>query len=432
MSPDYIIRLQAHFSYSARVECVILLNMPHSSIYLHIPFCRRRCGYCDFNTFAGLSRFIPGYVDALCQEVKWAGENADSVDSVHTIFFGGGTPSLLNSEQVSRILSTIRGSFQVLSDAEITMEANPGTVTRESIAEYAGAGVNRLSFGMQSAHPEDLRTLDRTHTFSEVLDAVKFCRLAGIRHINLDLIFGIPGQTLDRWRNTLELAVATGVDHLSLYALTIEEGTPMHHWASRGLIDIPDDDLAAEMYELAEDLLGGHGFEQYEISNWARGEDARCRHNVQYWEYGPYFGFGAGAHGFVNGVRTENVHSVFEYLKMMKEGRENEFPGGPAVLEVNRLTAWEQMQEMLMVGLRMTSDGVSARRFEKRFGLDMEHLFEAQFIRLEREGLIEWIDKPERSVRLTQRGKLLGNQVFMEFIGNNPPDEFSQVIRPEF
>lgn len=395
--------------------------MSHSSIYLHIPFCRRRCGYCDFNTFAGLSRLIPQYVDALSQEVRCAGRQSDPGTLVHTLFFGGGTPSLLTAMQMDRILKTIRESFQLLEDAEISMEANPGTVTEESIHGFVEAGVNRFSFGMQSAHPEDLRILDRKHTFSDVLQAVGYCQKAGVKHINLDLIFGIPGQTLQRFQSSLELAAASGVDHLSLYSLTIEEGTPMAHWANRGLIDFPDDDLAAEMYEFAEDYLAAQGFEQYEISNWARGDSGRCRHNLQYWEYEPYFGFGAGAHGFINGTRTENVHSVFDFLRRMSDGREGQFPSSPAALAGSLLSKWDQMQEMMMVGLRMTAEGVSAKRFKNRFGSDLEVIFADQLRHLLREGLIEWINVPEPAVRLTKRGKLLGNRVFMEFVGNEVP-----------
>jgi len=323
--------------------------------------------------------------------------------------------------QMDQILKTIRESFQLLEDAEISMEANPGTVTEESINGFVEAGVNRFSFGMQSAHPEDLRILDRKHTFSDVLQAVGYCQKAGVKHINLDLIFGIPGQTLQLFQSSLELAAASGVDHLSLYSLTIEEGTPMAHWANRGLIDFPDDDLAAEMYEFAEDYLAAQGFEQYEISNWARGNSGRCRHNLQYWEYEPYFGFGAGAHGFINGTRTENVHSVFDYLQRMSDGREGQFPFSPAALAGSLLSKWDQMQEMMMVGLRMTAEGVSAKRFKNRFGSDLEVIFADQLRHLLREGLIEWINVPERAVRLTKRGKLLGNRVFMEFVGNEVP-----------
>jgi oxygen-independent coproporphyrinogen-3 oxidase len=395
--------------------------MSNLSLYLHIPFCQRRCGYCDFNTFAGLSRWIPAYVDALCQEAKEKAIEVPPEDAVHTIFFGGGTPSLLSPGQVDRILSTIRSSFHVLEDEEITLEANPGTVTAESIQGYVEAGVNRFSFGMQSAHPTDLALLDRRHTYADVVEAIRYCRRYGVQHINLDLIFGIPGQPLERWKRSLELAAASGVDHLSLYALTIEEGTPMARWAERGSIEMPDDDLAAEMYELAEDLLPQFGFEQYEISNWSKGTQARCRHNLQYWQYEPYLALGAGAHGFFKGVRTENVHSIVEYLERIAGNGGCPPLCNRAALEINPLSRWDQMQESMMVGLRLTPDGVSTRRFRSKFGGDFEELFSDQLQRLEHEGLIEWVAEPERKVRLTRRGRRLGNQVFLEFVGNETP-----------
>ncbi len=411
------------------MECVILRFMQHTSIYYHIPFCRKRCGYCDFNTFAGLSRFIPAYVDAICQEIEIVGSLQKTAETVHTCFFGGGTPSLLKVEQVSQIITATRRSFEVCQGAEITLEANPGTVTRESVEGYVASGVNRFSFGMQSASPDDLRILDRTHSFEQVVDAVKFCKMSGIEHINLDLIFGIPGQSMERWRTTLERAVETGIDHLSVYGLTIEEGTPMYRWVEKGALAAPDDDQAADMYEAASEFLLKQGFEQYEISNWARGESAQCKHNLQYWRYQPYYGFGAGAHGFVNGVRTENVALVPEYLQRMKEHRSAVYPASPAVKEVNNLSWWDQAQEMMMVGLRMTQSGVSMRDFRSRFGIEIGDAFEGQVRRLKEEGLVELVETPEKALRLTRKGRLLGNRVFLEFVGNEEPEHLTQVTR---
>jgi len=361
---------------------------------------------------------MPAYVEALCQEINLIGSKSDSDEEIHTMFFGGGTPSLLKAQQVNQIISASRQSFRVCQDAEITLEANPGTVTLNSIQQYAASGVNRFSFGMQSAHPDDLRILDRLHTFEDVLSAVKACKIAGIRHINLDLIFGIPGQSLERWKSTLQRATDMGVDHLSVYGLTIEEETPMYRWLQKGLLEPPDDDLAADMYELAGEFLGSQGFEQYEISNWSRGEAAQCRHNLQYWHYGSYYGFGAGAHGFINGTRTENVSLIPEYLMRIRENTSQSYPASPAIKEVNKLNWWDQAQESMMVGLRLTNSGVSAAGFKKKFGVEFDELFAVQIKRLINEGLLEIISVPERALRLTRKGRLLGNQVFLEFVGN--------------
>lgn len=368
---------------------------------------------------------MPAYVEALCREIEMIGSESDPDEEIHSLFFGGGTPSLLKAQQVNQIISASRQSFRVCQDAEITLEANPGTVTLNRIQQYAASGVNRFSFGMQSAHPDDLRILDRLHTFEDVVAAVKACKIAGIRHINLDLIFGIPGQSLERWKTTLQRATDMGVDHLSVYGLTIEEETPMARWIQKGLLEPPDDDLAADMYELAEEFLESQGFDQYEISNWSRGEAAQCRHNLQYWHYGHYYGFGAGAHGFINGTRTENVSLIPEYLTRMREKLPQSYPASPAIKEANQLSWWDQAQESMMVGLRLTASGVTAAGFKKKFGVGFDELFAVQIKRLINEGLLEIINVPERSLRLTRKGRLLGNQVFLEFVGNEPPRNIS-------
>ena len=368
---------------------------------------------------------MPGYVEALCREIEAIGRLSNHREQIHTLFFGGGTPSLLKVEQVDQIITATRKWFEVCQGAEITLEANPGTVSQQSINGYTASGINRFSFGMQSAHPDDLRVLDRSHTFEDVLDAVKACKRAGIKHVNLDLIFGIPGQNLERWRSTLQRAVETGVDHLSLYGLTIEEDTPMFRWIQKGLFAAPDDDLAADMYELAEEFLEAEGFEQYEISNWSRGESAQCRHNLQYWRYEPYYGFGAGAHGFIDGTRTENVGRVPEYIQKMSQVQQPVFPASAAAKEVTHLDWWEQAQEMMMVGLRMTRNGVPCAKFKEKFGVELEETFADQIKRLKNEELVVFVEIPERILRLTQKGRLLGNQVFLEFVGNSLPQKLT-------
>jgi oxygen-independent coproporphyrinogen-3 oxidase len=412
-------------------------DMDPYSLYIHIPFCRHRCSYCDFNTFAGQERQISAYVQALCSEIGQVGEagavhHAVRTLPVHTIFFGGGTPSLLLPEQIGQILAAARESFSVAGDAEITMEANPGTVTPETLAGYRALGVNRLSFGMQSAHPDDLRLLERQHDYLDVMQAVRWARQTGFQNLSLDLIFALPGQSLSRWKDTIQRALAPGPDHLSLYNLTIEHGTPLQRRWERGLIPLVDDDLAADMYEYAMDVLPETGYTQYEISNWARtgpdGQPKTCLHNLQYWRGLPYLGLGAGAHGYAAGARTANVGGIRPYIERCLQASKQQagaqpevpFPSGPAVRRTLHIRRTEAMKEYMMVGLRLTDEGVSERAFAQAFGAVLTEIFPTEITRLVRLGLLEWREADaDRRLRLTRRGCLVGNQVFMAFIGES-------------
>ncbi|MEE9188734.1 MAG: radical SAM family heme chaperone HemW, partial [Anaerolineales bacterium] len=270
---------------------------PHS-IYLHIPFCRHRCGYCDFNTYAGLDDLIPAYVQALCHEIQYLAENCGRKPPIHTIFLGGGTPSILPAGEIEKIINQLNQDFNILEGIEITMEANPGRLTYDYLKSLYELGINRISLGMQSANPGELLLLERQHEFHQIANAVSLVRKAGFKNYNLDLIFGIPYQTLESWQLSLELGLSLGPDHLSLYSLTIEPGTPFEKLVTRGLLSEPDQDLSAEMYEWASEFLNERGFEQYEISNWARRDEVNglltCQHNLQYWRNLPYLGLGAG------------------------------------------------------------------------------------------------------------------------------------------
>jgi oxygen-independent coproporphyrinogen III oxidase len=391
------------------------------SLYLHIPFCRHRCSYCDFNTFAGQDRLIPAYVEALCAEIRQVSASAPERLAAHTIFFGGGTPSLLAVEHFQHILAALADSFDLQPGSEVTIEANPGTVTQEYLAGLRGLGINRLSFGMQSAHPDDLRLLERIHDFYDVVQAVGWARQAGFENVSLDLIFGLPGQSLQRWTDTLERALGMSPDHLSLYALTIEHGTPLRRRWERGLIPLVDDDLSAEMYELAMERLEHAGYVQYEISNWATrrpdGSMASCLHNLQYWRSLPYLGLGAGAHGYAAHTRTMNVGGIRPYIERCRSGEVKDFPASTATRRTIPLDLHSEMQEMMMVGLRLTQDGVADGDFHSRFGQAITEVFGKEIPRLEKAGLLEWVGDSQPRLRLTQRGRLLGNQVFMQFVG---------------
>lgn len=431
------------------------------SLYFHIPFCSRRCAYCDFNTYAGQESLIPVYVEALCNEIRFVARSAPERIPVHTLFFGGGTPSLLTPPQFEKILQTIRASFNLqLSDAldtsetsdtsgllgtsgasgalgvsyashtfETSLEANPGTVSLNSLQGLRRVGFNRISFGVQSFNENELRQLERIHDPFDVLEAVRWARRAGFENLNLDLIYGLPEQTLPHWQKSLRCAIALSPQHLSLYALTIEPGTPFGRWAARGLLPVPDPDLAADMYEWASDYLAGQGYEQYEISNWSK-PGFHCRHNLQYWRNQPYLGFGTGAHGCANGMRIANVLRIKTYIDRLSPDLlasdlltpDYSFPHSPATTSEARLTPYIEMQETMLLGLRLTREGVSMQAFRARFGMDVMDVFGKEVDELVRLGLLEWkqtseVSRTSEVLRLTRRGRLLGNQVFMRFVG---------------
>jgi oxygen-independent coproporphyrinogen-3 oxidase len=393
------------------------------SLYLHIPFCTHRCAYCDFNTYAGLEHLIGPYTEALCKEIRGLG--AAKRLPVHTVFLGGGTPSLLSTQGLAQILEAIRETFDPDPTIEITMEANPGTLTREYVEEMANLGINRLSLGMQSANPNDLRILERQHDLNDVVQSVKWAEQAGLLNINLDLIFGLPDQTLRSWQGTLAMALSLRPAHLSLYCLTIEHGTPLKKWIDRGLLVEPDEDIAAEMYEFSIDYLYNNGYAQYEISNWARkdtnGQISYCKHNLQYWRTQPWLGVGAGAHGFVANesgttyVRTVNVLSPAQYVhKMMNSSIGLEFPRTPATSSLESVTSETLMGDFMMMGLRLVEEGVSDKEFSNRFGFSIDQRYHRKIRRLLNLNLIEWSGTDR--LRLTSKGRLLGNRVFREFV----------------
>jgi len=388
------------------------------SIYVHIPFCTHRCAYCDFNTYAGLEDYIPAYVDALCREIGFITFAAGKRLPVHTIFFGGGTPSLLPLGKLEQILKTLGEGFSIQPGIEITLEANPGTVNLAYFRGLHALGINRISLGMQSANPGDLAMLERLHNLQDVVNAVKWSRQAGLDNLNLDLIFGLPHQSLASWDNSLSMALSLQPEHLSLYALTLEHGTPMAHWVGRGLLPEPDVDLAADMYELASERLARAGYAQYEISNWARldtnGIILACRHNLQYWRSWPYLGLGAGAHGYASGMRTVAALAPASYIRRLELADEAlSFPLTPATVETVTLTPTDEMGEMMMMGLRLVREGVSDEVFTGRFGRSLDEVYASAIDRLIRLGLLERIGS---ILRLTTHGRLLGNQVFKEFI----------------
>jgi oxygen-independent coproporphyrinogen-3 oxidase len=394
------------------------------SLYFHIPFCSHRCAYCDFNTYAGQEGSIPAYVEALCREIRLVAESAPGRLVVHTVFFGGGTPSLLSATQFDAIFRTIREHYDLVDKAEISLEANPGTLSFAYLLDLFSLGFNRLSLGVQSAQPDELRMLERIHDYFEVIQSVEWSRRAGFENLNLDLIFGLPEQSLDRWQATVNLILGLRPEHLSLYALTLEHGTPFGRWARHGLLPMPDPDAAADMYEWAEEALASAGYEHYEISNWAQ-SGQECQHNLQYWRNLPYLGFGAGAHGFANNLRYSNALRIKTYIdRLTPPIRHLSFPLSPSTVNHQRITVRTEMQETMITGLRLTQEGVSAAAFRERFGRGLVDVFGKEIDELIGLGLLEWVEDSAlhlgkglgERVRLTVRGRLLGNQVFVRFV----------------
>jgi oxygen-independent coproporphyrinogen-3 oxidase len=396
-----------------------------TSLYIHVPFCTHRCGYCDFNSYAGLEQLIPAYAQAVCQEIQFLSKESDGRLIIHTVYFGGGTPSLVSARDLGKIIASIKENFDITQLPEITIEANPGTLTENYLQNIHQLGINRISLGMQSALEDELRLLERQHSFEDVVKAVEWCRNAGFTNLNLDLIFGLPRQTLQAWLKSLEAAIAIHPEHFSLYALTIEHGTPLQHKVKIGLYPEPDSDVAADMYETARMKLAEAGYAHYEISNWSKIDDAgkilACVHNIQYWRNQSYLGVGAGAHGFINHYRTVNISTPNAYIQNMVKGKylaesTSLFPRTPATVELNPINAETEIGETMMMGLRLVEEGVSSIEFQQRFGIGLQDKFGPQIDRFISYGLLEWTKGEEKRLRLTQEGQLLGNQVFKEFI----------------
>ena len=411
---------------------------------------------------------IPAYVDALCKEIEFVGNlsraatlaphdllskssagestmgersSSDSGTAVeaplqaHTIFFGGGTPSLLSPKQFESIFKSLRDNFIFTDDAEITIEANPGTVSYENLLELRKIGINRISYGVQSANTEELRMLERAHSFFDVIEAVTSARKAGFDNLNLDLIYGLPEQSLSTWQTTVKRILDLHPQHVSAYALTLEHGTPFGRWSSLGLLPVPDPDLAADMYEWAGETLEANGYVQYEISNWAKNVESQmsniqpstfdlqpliptfaCRHNLQYWHSLPYLAFGAGAHGYASGYRYSNVLRIITYIERLNTANwlpDTAFPITPATVNHHKQTLTDDMSEYMLNNLRLVKAGASDADFKSRFGCGSMDVYAAELEELIHFGLLE---QEGDSIKLTKRGRLLGNQVFIRFV----------------
>jgi oxygen-independent coproporphyrinogen-3 oxidase len=385
------------------------------SLYFHIPFCLSKCYYCDFNSYAGLSWLIPQYVDTLEKEMQLYAKAIWQFE-VKTIYFGGGTPSLLFRESISRILKTCSKVFNTSPNLEVTLETNPGTVEQSFLTELKESGVNRLSLGVQSFSDNELRLLGRIHSANEAREAFFMARQAGFENINMDLLYALPRQAIGNWQNNLVEAIKLNPDHFSLYPLTLEPGTPLANAVTSGSLPKPDADLAADMYLLALDKLAQEGYSHYEISNWAL-PGKLCHHNITYWKNEPYLGFGAGAHSHLDGYRWVNVSSPVEYVKHLASLKTKLSPrpysNSPWVDNIENIDRDLEIAEAVILGLRL-EDGVNLTDFAHRFGVELYSIYQQQQINeLVELGLIA---KNQHGIKLTTKGKLLGNEVFSRFL----------------
>lgn len=377
-------------------------------LYIHIPFCSHICPYCDFNTYQGQEALIPRYVDSLIRDISETGDRLQRRPA-QTIYLGGGTPSLLEPEQVERILAACRTAFALTEDAEVTMEANPNSLDPARLRGYREAGVNRLSIGAQTFNRRGLRVLGRQHESADVTTAYQEARRAGFDNLSLDLIFGWPGQSLQSWRDDLDQILALpdgGPDHLSLYSLIVEPGTPMADAVQRGILTPVDDDTSADFYEAAIARLDREGWTHYEVANWSRHPDRKSRHNLVYWRNGEYAAFGAGAHGRTGDVRVMNHLLPRAYIDAIDAGVS-------PVSNSEKLSDEVQMGETMMLGLRLLQEGVSDAAFRDRHGVGLTERYGPILDELTEAGLIEWDGV---SVRLTARGLLLANDVCSRFL----------------
>lgn len=385
--------------------------MKKLGIYIHIPFCVRKCFYCDFLSAPSDEETREKYVKSLCREIK---QEAGAYEQyqVDTIFFGGGTPSLLTAEQIQRIMDTVRGNYSLQSgkeEPEITMEVNPGTVTFEKLCGYKKAGINRLSIGLQSVRDEELKALGRIHTFEEFKDTWNFARKAGFSNINVDLMSALPGQSVENWRESLEKAAALGPEHISAYSLIVEAGTPFFDWyEEKSVTDeahppLPDEDKEREMYKLTEEFLKQYGYHRYEISNYAK-EGKECRHNRRYWQRENYAGFGLGAASMVENVRWSNTRNLQQYLEAnRKEDRQV-------------LSEKEQMEEFMFLGLRLTK-GVSTQNFYRQFGKEIESVYGQVLTELMEEKLLLKTEEAEETrYFLSPYGTDISNYCMAQFL----------------
>lgn len=374
-----------------------------AGLYIHIPFCSSKCNYCDFNSYAGKLHYTEEYFNSVEKEIEMYRDEMGN-KLINTIFIGGGTPSCVDEKYISGILSVCRENFNIADECEITVESNPGTIDMEKLTTYRQAGISRISIGLQAYQDKLLKYLGRKHSPQDFISGIEMAKRAGFSNINADVIFGIPGQTMEDWKETVLLLVTSGISHISAYSLKIEEGTRFGDMAERGELTEVDDELDRDMYHYAIEYFRENGFSQYELSNFAK-PGFECRHNLTYWKCIDYLGVGAGAHSLLNNIRFSNEYSIENYIKCITYGKK-------PISEQYTIDLQERMSEYMFLGFRLIK-GINNSEFKNIFKQDMFDKYYAEFEELLKSKLIE---ADENNVRLTGLGLDLANQVFVKFV----------------
>lgn len=405
--------------------------MKELELYVHIPFCVRKCCYCDFLSMPADNSLRRHYVDKLIEEIR---QNAPACSQyqVSSIFLGGGTPSILPGVQIAEIMEALRQNFTIGQEAEITLECNPGTITRQKLVFYKMAGVNRLSLGLQSARNQELQRIGRIHTFEEFLESFDLARKEGFSNINVDIMSALPGQALEDWMFTLKKVLEMRPEHISAYSLIVEEGTPFYEQYGEDELRrqqgetpfyLPTEETERQMYELTRETLADKGYLRYEISNYAQ-PGRECRHNIGYWQLTPYLGLGLGSSSYLEQVRFSNTRSLEEYLDgkfhnlteilemAKKQGKDLRSARSQAKTDICLLNQRQQMEEFMFLGLRMTA-GISRKRFEEIFGRELGSVYGNTVRKLQQQGLLK---QNEGRVFLTEEGISVSNYALSEFL----------------
>ena len=387
----------------------------YQAIYVHIPFCKQKCLYCDFASYACFGeREMRTYTDALCHEIEVRAEEASNVAFGATIYFGGGTPSVLPTDCLERIVSTLKSCGFWQKPAEATIEVNPGTADVNKLKRLREAGFDRISFGVQSLQDKELRAIGRIHNAEEALIAIDMARTAGFRRISCDLIYGLPGQSLASLKDTICRLTKTGIEHMSVYGLIVEEGTPLERLVNSGQMVLPDEDIAADMYELVQRLLAEAGFERYEISNYAK-NGQYSRHNTVYWQYHPYIAFGAAACGMEKALRRTAASTVPEYIAAAQALTSGNWRTSELYTSES-LTLQQQLEEFMFMGLRRAA-GADLAEARTRFGVNVWERYQKELAPYIAQGLVGYEAAAER-LYLTPAGMELGNQIFAIFVNS--------------
>lgn len=401
--------------------------MKKLEIYIHIPFCAKKCDYCDFLSMRADEGTKREYVNGLIREIELSKDMMKGYQ-VDTVFIGGGTPSILREDYIEKIMQTLKDNCELSENAEITIECNPGTVNLKKLEAYKRSGINRISFGLQSANDNELRELGRIHDFEGFVESYKLARKAGFNNINVDLMSALPGQTLESYRSTLNKVIELNPEHISAYSLIVEDGTPMEERVEQNLVTLPDEDTEREMYYLTREVALKNGYNRYEISNYAK-TGYECRHNEGYWKRVEYLGFGLGAASLYQNKRYSNVSNLNEYIGLLLDGGNDEDYYGGMVYQddvwdiqedtlnilhgkISTLSNKDMMEEFMFLGLRMT-EGVSEEKFKMDFGRNIDKVYGDVIEKLEKQHLLE---KKDGRIKLTDRGVDISNYVMSEFL----------------